>query len=658
MALRYSTAVSIIYFTINIIFMSGLAHYVYKSGSHTLKSKSYLKDVWNQRKIYFPLIIHFYDTATDIGVIYNWAELMEKEADPDLDIDYISLDMKSFFWCGITFLIVYRVGILMQAIFQLYDGDGEWYYVLLVLLDLYIFVVVYESFNEANGVLTKNAQKRRRNAERKAKERQEEIEKRLKEEREKAAAAMQPTNVDEGGQNPDVQPTVVESVEFLKRRKAALEFQEVEPGRAQMALQLLEAVTESMPQIVLQSVFLIRSGNHPGLGEEGGSNVTLLLFSVMASLLSISNKFVWLDKHLDSVRDIAKSLKPRRQFPLCVEYWYIVRALWRLFHVFAKFAAFTLIWTVLGGAWLPMWVGICYICWTIIIVYIMKAKNPGDHICTLILHAGFFGLMGLVAIVFASKKYVSHFKYKCIETTVAFTIIIFFATVKFECNICADPTTRMLFNNDNYMILVYVVLGIAAHVMDIVLYLTLYFGNVLQSAEDDAGVIYHNRWGRIFGPELKESGDPFKHLISNHRTERITGIRLSTFVDQYSDVRLRSIEFQVNGVWRGINGSQDPQGQDLELILSDDEWVNEVQVRGGYGDVGSWRGLLFATNHGNSIGFGIEPSNADRRTLYLGGDGTFKLVDCKGKVITYAANKEEESHEYIGNLRFLFHKID
>eukprot|EP01084_Bolivina_argentea_P199633 341572_1 len=104
MALKYSTIVSIIYFSANIIFMFALAFYVYKTGNHSLKSKSYFKDIWSQRKIFLPLIIHFYDTATDIGVIYNWSELMRDEK----TVNYESVDMKTFFWCGITFLILYR----------------------------------------------------------------------------------------------------------------------------------------------------------------------------------------------------------------------------------------------------------------------------------------------------------------------------------------------------------------------------------------------------------------------------------------------------------------------------------------------------------------------------------------------------------------------
>ena len=73
----------------------------------SLKSKAFIKDIWTQRKIYAPLIVHFYDTATDIGVIYYWYGLMVDEKNGVQDYD--SLDMTIFFWCGISSLIFYRL---------------------------------------------------------------------------------------------------------------------------------------------------------------------------------------------------------------------------------------------------------------------------------------------------------------------------------------------------------------------------------------------------------------------------------------------------------------------------------------------------------------------------------------------------------------------
>eukprot|EP01083_Nonionella_stella_P077017 210105_1 len=315
MAPQYSTIVSIIYFVVTIVFLFGLSFYVYKSGKHKFKSKSYIKDVWSQKSIFFPLIVQFYDTATDIGVLCNWYILMKQEEDPNTD--YESVDMKSFFWCGVASLILYRVVVAMWMI--LYPDTRKWHDGLLALFDLYTFVVVYKSFNAAHGIITQNAEIRQKNAERK---------------NEVAVETGKSTDKDQ-----EIEIALEDEVE-------------IEPIQDQMVLQFLESITESMPQIVLQSVFIIRSANVKDQ-QLVDANIELLLFSVLASLFSVSNKFVAMDK--ERVVEIAKSLKPRKSFPYCINYWYIIRALWRLFHVISKFAVFTLIWAVIGGAWLPIW---------------------------------------------------------------------------------------------------------------------------------------------------------------------------------------------------------------------------------------------------------------------------------------------------------------
>eukprot|EP01083_Nonionella_stella_P299176 1015202_1 len=273
MDLEYSSILSIIYFSVNIIFLGGLGLIVYKQGGHEVKSKTYLQDIWSQRKIYAPLLIHFYDTATDIGVIYNWYQLMQKEQN-DPDVDYTSVDMTIFFWSGITFLSVYRVCLLCFAIWEwLINGEGVWYHALLVLCDLYIFTAVYESFSEAQGLITSNAEKRLKKIQKREEERR-----KLREQLEKDAAEYEYEDDDEEEEE--------EEQEFEEEAED-VEEEELEPATKQKWIQFGEAVTESMPQIVLQSVFIIRSANDPQL-RKSGSNVFLILLSIMASLFSVA----------------------------------------------------------------------------------------------------------------------------------------------------------------------------------------------------------------------------------------------------------------------------------------------------------------------------------------------------------------------------------
>ena len=119
-----------------------------KGEYESIKSKAFIKDIWTQRKIYAPLIVHFYDTATDIGVIIYWYGLMIDETEKG--IDYRSVNMTVFFWCGISFLLVYRVLTLLFVALDVMgcdlDLNSDWYDIILVLLDVYIFKAVCLNF--------------------------------------------------------------------------------------------------------------------------------------------------------------------------------------------------------------------------------------------------------------------------------------------------------------------------------------------------------------------------------------------------------------------------------------------------------------------------------------------------------------------------------
>eukprot|EP01083_Nonionella_stella_P074495 202110_1 len=421
----YSSVVSIIYFSVNIIFLLGLGVVVYNQGGHDIKSKSYFKDIWNQRKIYAPLIIHFYDTATDIGVIYSWYGLMRDET------DYISVDMAVFFGTGVAFLAVYRLCLL---VFSLYDwlcgGDGKWYHVLLVLVDLYIFVAVYDSFTKAGDIISENAEKRQ---------------KKRKERAEKSTEQPQGASADKE--------------------------KEIEPASRQYAAQLGEAITESMPQIVLQSVFVIRSANDGEL--RAASNMYLIMLSVIASLLSISNKYVTLDK--TAVCLSAQSLKPRERFPGCVQYWYLVRVIWRVFHVMSRFCVFVLIWTILGGAWLPIWTG-CTVVYWMTIYCTLKGRDDTAGILAV-------GIISCIGMYFegdfdAYKESLILISLVSIQSVIGIGLITIFGVFSFRCGICSDPGTRQIFDNTNRRVLLFWTLGIVSSAMDIILFLVMRNQNI------------------------------------------------------------------------------------------------------------------------------------------------------------------------------------
>merc|ERR1719295_2044955 len=234
--------------------------------------------------------------------------------------------MEVMFWLGLSFLILYRVlTIIALLIMKFSDAarnarDIKWFDPLLVPLELYVFRTVYLSFKYAEADIKQNAEDRKR---------------------QKAAGTA-----------------------------AATYIKPVEVNKLQLYTLVGEAVTESLPQIMLQSVFIIRSYNDPNLRD---TQIELLMLSVLASLFSISDKFVKFDEGM-GVRDKFKSANFRSfSKGLCFNmqsFWYLARVIWRLCTITSNFAVYVLIWTVIGGAFLPIYAFVIFILYLFFSVYV------------------------------------------------------------------------------------------------------------------------------------------------------------------------------------------------------------------------------------------------------------------------------------------------
>eukprot|EP01084_Bolivina_argentea_P000860 1572_1 len=416
---NYSTIVSIVYFSSNAMFLFILSFWVYRTGEHSsIKSTSFLKDVWSHRKIIGPVLVHFYDTATDAGVLWYWAELMIMEQNNVRNIE--SLDMQSFFWWGLSFVLLYRTIVLIMVSFNASlapKKDDDWYDAILVILDIYILKRVFISFNDAQ----------------------------LKRKEKRKTKMVQSTTRTITGNDDDKDESI-------------------EPDDWQKALLMLEAIMESMPQIIFQSVFFVRSTNDEYLSSEEGSNDVLMIFSIVASLISISNKFaVIMDSN--GFKNGAEELKPRRQFPDCVQYWYIVRRMWRFCDILSRFAVFVLVWTAMGGSWLAVWIGLVYVYW---IFGVFCGKNVGPFSIAL-------GVYGSPS--FHVLKY--------IESIVGLSMVTIFSTLKFDCMICADVSTRQLANPNNSRILIFLIMGWVSFILEVIMYAVMSFYDKIK----------HDEWG-------------------------------------------------------------------------------------------------------------------------------------------------------------------
>ena len=79
-----------------------------KKVGEKLSCKHFWYRLWKMRGVYTPLVIHIYDTATDIGVLYEWYKLAKREKN---GTNIESLNMEQLFWIAMGFMIAYR-GIL------------------------------------------------------------------------------------------------------------------------------------------------------------------------------------------------------------------------------------------------------------------------------------------------------------------------------------------------------------------------------------------------------------------------------------------------------------------------------------------------------------------------------------------------------------------
>eukprot|EP01084_Bolivina_argentea_P003223 6024_1 len=188
----WSGIATIIYLTMNVLFTLCLAGVIYWHQHHKL-DQQFTKAVWQQRTIYGQALVHFYDTSTDLGVIITWYYLYQDEKN---GLNYESVDMKLFFFSACGVIVLYRICALLLCKYDLNTYGrtngvcatvGLYF---LALMDMYIFVAIYDSFKSAGDVIKQNEDRRLRKKQRIAelkKQRLEEFRQAQQEMTEKAA---------------------------------------------------------------------------------------------------------------------------------------------------------------------------------------------------------------------------------------------------------------------------------------------------------------------------------------------------------------------------------------------------------------------------------------------------------------------------------------
>eukprot|EP01083_Nonionella_stella_P098250 276217_1 len=565
-----STIIAISYFSTYFLLLIFLGCIVWNQGNNSITS--FFRGVWRQRSIYAAILVHFYDTATDIGVLIDWYILMENERNGTAD--YESLDMILFFWSGLCFMLLYRFCIMIYLIYNHRAKNIFIYF--LCLLDLYILVAVYESFKEAqnedvqqpkssnilSGVIKGDpvaAWKAVEIANHGLVGRDDllTILKSLSDydvanDKDLDAFCMEIDNTNAG--NIDFEkfqlwykradfkimvelrdifavngngfieieqlevtiksivghPGVKISPDELEHIRKILDYnndgmisydefkewfwasrfidhkrthkhKDIEPSVTQKMVQFSESIIESMPQIILQTVFLIRSVNDAGLKSTlGGSGMYLIVLSIIASVLSVANKFIWLDKA--AVSRIAERSGLKKTWPF-VQVWYLVRILWRMCDVLVRFIVIALTWTVLGGHWIGIFGIISFLFWFSFWYCVPRCQRDQVQ-AESFLNAFIKAVITLFGHPLAGKPL--HLIPKWIENGLILFLIQWIGTQPFDCGpnygillnfSCANWEHRQISSNDALM--AFSLIGWTAYGMDIFLWCGLWCWKVV-----------------------------------------------------------------------------------------------------------------------------------------------------------------------------------
>eukprot|EP01084_Bolivina_argentea_P105872 189607_1 len=146
---------------------------------------------------------------------------------------------------------------------------------------------------------------------------------------------------------------------ILKTSYLAIKVDCNEPMTKQKTIHLCEAVFESLPQFIIQSVFIIHAGNNVF-----SSYFIIVCVSLLSSILNVTNKCVWLD--MDGVVEEAKNANYCRQSPF-INKWYMLRIIWRVSHIVTNLTIVSLIWCVFTVKMLVIFLSISFVIWLIFI---------------------------------------------------------------------------------------------------------------------------------------------------------------------------------------------------------------------------------------------------------------------------------------------------
>eukprot|EP01084_Bolivina_argentea_P272412 463800_1 len=212
-----------------------------------------------------------------------------------------------------------------------------------------------------------------------------------------------------------------------------------EPNKKHRKLQFAECLSESVPQVVLQTVFLLKYNT----GNDDNVNVgnALVIASIAASILSFANKY----KHLDneSVVKHARKANPNSKIKCYISWRYLIVTLWRFSDLCVRIVMFSLIWVCIGGLYIFVYVSLMFLFYYFIVVNRIYANKLYRFLATIII------IIGVLL------DYEWHFcVVRCIDNGIMIVIISVF----------------IFLGNYSYTIFVFFVMGLSAYIIELITY--------------------------------------------------------------------------------------------------------------------------------------------------------------------------------------------
>eukprot|EP01083_Nonionella_stella_P090534 252894_1 len=249
--------------------------------------KLWFRIVWKMRSVYCSLAVHVFDVLTDALVIIEWWNL---ESDPEVDIEHV--DARAMAICGIIVLLLYKT----VSVIAFWAKEASFLRCLFQFLDLLIFEEIYVSHTKiiAN----------------------------FKNQSTKQASTQTDTKVTTSTTKHGEAVDTTTSFKFVRN---------------------LEAIFESIPQAILQLVFIIRTSGQ----YEGENNVFLTyisIISIIQSIISMTNSIL---KNDNIQMNLPKWKKHKQRLPPTIPF--LKHAVSRLSEVMYRIGLLALFWTVCEG---------------------------------------------------------------------------------------------------------------------------------------------------------------------------------------------------------------------------------------------------------------------------------------------------------------------